>query len=233
MSTTKDDANELKEFFKQWPRFYYSVFDFFGPVYFGGLSPKNFLKKFPFEGDCYNLGAGARRISPEMRTIDIASYPSVDIVADISNLPLKDASVARIVCDQVLEHVEYPKKVAQEIYRVLQIGGYAYISLPFMYPFHASPSDFRRYTHVGLPAIFSEMEVVEVGVRSGPFSALTTYLCYLFASVFSFGSERLYWFLVLASTFIFFPLKFLDVIGNRLPFAINVASVLYCVVRKK
>ncbi len=232
MSITQEDGNGLKEYFKRWPRFYYFVFDFFGPVYFGGLGPKHFLEKYPFDGDCYNLGAGARRIAPEVYNVDITKYQSVDIVADISDLPLKDASVGRIICDQVLEHVENPDKVVQEIFRVLKPGEYAYVSLPFMYPFHASPSDFQRYTHIGLQRILASGDVQEVGVRSGPFSTLTTYLCYVFASLFSFGNVRLYWFLVLISTFIFFPIKFLDVIGNRLPFAIHMASVLYCVVRK-
>lgn len=225
--------NSLKEFFKQWPRFYYFVFDFLGPMYFGGLGSGAFLKKYSTTGICLNLGSGARRIAPTVINVDITCYEAVDVVADITKLPYENDSVDRIVCDQVLEHVHSPSAVVVEMKRVLKPGGYAYISTPFMYPFHASPSDYQRFTHVGLRELLKDFEVVELGVRCGPFSTLTTYLCYLFGSLFSFGSERLYWFLVLGSTFIFFPIKFFDIIGNRLPFAIHMASIPYCVIRKK
>jgi SAM-dependent methyltransferase len=225
-------ANSLKEFFKRWPRFYYFVFDFFGPVYFGGLGSRAFLERYPLDGLCLNLGSGARRIAPGVVNIDMTTYDAVDVVADITRLPYGDSTVARIICDQVLEHVVHPKEVVGEIHRVLKPGGYAYISMPFMYPFHASPSDYQRYTHVGLRHLLKDFEVVDLGVRCGPFSTLTVYLCYFVASLLSFGNERLYWILVYATTFLFFPIKFLDVIGNHLPFAIHMAAVPYCVVRK-
>ncbi len=232
MNERKIDGNSIKDYFKQWPDLYYFIYVFFGPVYFGGLGVKDFIKKYPTSGVRLNLGSGARRIGEGILNVDITKYVGVDIVADVTCLPFEDDSVDQIICDQVLEHVQNPSAAVAEMHRVLRSGGYAYVSVPFMYPFHASPSDFQRFTHIGLGNLFCAFTVVGVGVRSGPFSALTTYLCYLLASVCSFGSERLYWFFVYASTFIFFPIKLLDIIANRLPFAINMASVLYCVVRK-
>lgn len=228
----KEPANNIKEFFKRWPKVYYFIFDFFSPVYFGGLSSVSFLKKYPGEGVCLNVGSGARRIAEGVTNVDIAPYDGVDVVADITTLPNKDGSVARIVCDQVLEHVLEPERVVAEMYRVLKSGGYAYVSTPFMYPFHASPSDYQRWTHAGLQHLMRDFEVVEVGVRCGPFSTLTTQLCYLVGSLFSFGNERLYWLIVYACGVPLFPIKCLDVLGNHLPFAIHMASVPYCVVRK-
>ncbi len=232
MTSFSVDGNTVKEYFKRWPRFYYFIFDFFGPVYFGGLGAKAFLKKYPTVGIRLNVGAGARRIAPGVTNVDICKYESVDVVAEITSLPFQDSSVDQIICDQVLEHVRNPQAAVDELRRVLKSGGYAYISVPFMYPFHASPSDFQRFTHEGLRELFRSCTLVELGVRCGPFSTLTTYLCYLFATLFSFGSERVYWVLVYASTFVFFPLKVLDVFANRLPHAIHMASVLYCVIRK-
>jgi SAM-dependent methyltransferase len=228
----KETANSIKEFFKRYPRFYYFVFDVFSPVYFGGLGSKEFLNKFQVEGPTYNLGAGARRIADDVINVDITDYDATDIVADITNLSFEDNSAGRVICDQVLEHVLDPKAVAKEIYRILKPGGYAYISTPFMYPFHASPSDYQRFTHEGLKVLLKDFEIVDIGVRCGPFSTLTVCFCYFVATIFSFGSERLYWFLALATTFIFFPIKFLDIIGNRLPFSINMCSVPYVVVKK-
>jgi len=229
----QDAANSLKEFLKRWPRFYYFVFDFFGPVYFGGVGPKDFLEKYPTKGKCFNLGSGTRRITSEIINVDATPYKEVDIVADVTNLPIDSDQASSVICDQVLEHVQRPSKAVNEIERILKKGKYAYISTPFLYPYHASPDDYHRWTHKGLENLFSNFEVVEVGVRCGPFSTLATNGCYFFASIFSFGSKRLYWLFVYAFTFIFFPIKFLDVFGNRMPQSMHMAAVLYCVVRKK
>lgn len=228
-----DGGNALKEFFKKWPRFYYFVFDYLGPLYFGGVGSTSFLKQYEADGPTYNLGAGARRLSNDIVNVDITKYDATDIVADITNLPFEDCSAGRVICDQVLEHVREPNKVIKEIERILKPGGYGYISVPFMYPFHASPSDYQRFTHEGLKVLLQDFEIVDIGVRCGPFSTLTVYLCYFTASLFSFGSERLYWFLALVTTLIFFPIKFLDIVGNRLPGAINMCAVPYVVVTKK
>jgi hypothetical protein len=40
--------------------------------------------------------------------------------------------------------------------------------------------------------MLKQFEIIYLGVRAGPFSALTVYACYFFATLFSFGSLRLY-----------------------------------------
>ncbi len=223
----------MRELFKKWPRFYCFVTDFFGPVYFSGLSPKAFAKKYAVDGKKLNLGSGPRIISSEFINVDLSSYPGVDIVADISNVPVGDNTVSMVVCDNVLEHVKNPEAVARELYRMLKPGAVAYISTPFFYPFHSSPSDYRRWTHEGLRLLFKDFETVDLGCRAGPFSVLNVYLCYLFALIFSFGSDKLFWVLVDVSIFIFFPIKFLDIIFNYWPNSIYLASTFYCVIKKK
>ena len=225
--------NDIKEFFKRWPGFYSFMYDFFSPIYFGGLSPRSFLKKYPNTGLCLNLGSGTRRIDAQVLNVDIANYDGVDVVADITKLPYSDGGIARIICDQTLEHLHNPEQAIMEIRRVLAPGGYGYISTPFMYPFHASPSDYQRWTHVGLKHLLKDFEIIEIGVRSGPFSTFTVHLCYLFASLLSFGNERLYWLIVYSMGIPLFPVKCLDILGNKLPFAINMSSVPYVVIQKQ
>lgn len=70
--------------------------------------------------------------------LDINFYPELDIVADIQHLPLRDNCIEAIICKDVLEHVPEPLEVVNEIYRVLNKGGLAFISTPFLYPYHAS-----------------------------------------------------------------------------------------------
>ncbi|MDO8565351.1 MAG: methyltransferase domain-containing protein [bacterium] len=204
----------------------------FGPALLFTHGPKSFLHRFPSAGKILNLGSGPRVISSKITNVDIAQYPGVSVISDIVSMPFGNNTVSRIICDNVLEHVSEPWKAVSEMHRIMEPGGLAYVSTPFLYPFHSSPNDFSRWTDEGLKSLFSEFEIVEVGVRSGPFSALNVYLCYLFATLFSFGSKRFYWILVDASIFIFFPIKFLDLVFNYFPRSINMASHLYCIVRK-
>lgn len=73
-----------------------------------------------------------------------------DVYADGAALPFGDESFDVVLCLEVLEHVQDPSKVVSEIARVLKSGGYAYISMPFLYPLHDAPFDFQRYTEYGI-----------------------------------------------------------------------------------
>ncbi|MDO8492464.1 MAG: methyltransferase domain-containing protein [bacterium] len=223
----------IRDFFKRWPTFYYSLVVVFGPVLLIGLNPKQFLKKYGDKGKIVNLGSGPKVIRPDIINVDAIRYPGVMVVADLTKLPFESESISRVICDNVLEHVEDAPKAVSEIERILEKKGLAYISTPFLYPFHSSPSDYHRFTEEGLRSLFSQFEMIDLGVRSGPFSALNTYLCYLFATIFSFGSERLFWILVDFSIFIFFPIKFFDLLFVFLPTIRHTAAVYYCVVKKR
>lgn len=229
-------VDDIREFLKKWPRFYYVIVYVFGPAYLGYMSPVHFLQKFfskkELDQKIINLGSGPRIISPDLINVDITKYKGVTVVASLTKLPFEDNSISGFVCDNVLEHVAEPNIAVFEMYRVLKEGGIGYISTPFLYPFHASPNDYTRWTEQGLRQLFKDFEIVEIGARSGMFSSLNAWLCYVLPNLFSLGSDRLYWFLVNISLFIFFPIKFIDIFTNKLPFATRSASVLYCVIRK-
>lgn len=230
----KDNGSCTRDFFKRWPAFYYFVEVVFGHTLLLGLNTKGFLGKYKISGEVINVGSGPRKLGPTIKNVDKYKYEGVDIIADIQEkTPFGDATISGIVCDNVLEHLSNPESAIREFHRILRPDGLVYISTPFYYPFHPSPSDFTRWTKEGLLNLFEEFEIVEIGVRSGPFSALSVTLSYLFATVFSFGSNFLYWLLLDLSMLIFFPIKFLDFIFNYWPNAVNMAAVLYLVVKKK
>jgi SAM-dependent methyltransferase len=228
-----EKSNRLRDFFKRWPRFYYAIVIVFGPVFFQGLSPQRFLKKYSITPPVCNLGSGPKDFGSGSINVDLFPYPGVTVLADITRLPFKSESLGGVIVGDVFEHLKEPALVAEEIARVLRKGGYAYVSVPFLYPFHASPHDYNRWTIPGMWEVFKNFNLVEEGVRSGPFSALTVNLCYIVATLFSFGNERLYWLLVNLATFLFFPLKYLDVLVGKLPFAQHMAAELYYVIQKK
>jgi SAM-dependent methyltransferase len=233
MDTDRNEAmNDVRETFKKWPQFYYMVAVIFGPLFFCGLSARAFLQKYSSEGKTLNLGSGPRILGKDIINIDITPYPGVSIVADASAVPLPDGSAGRIVSDNVLEHVKDPVRAVAEMKRLLGPGGYAYIATPFVYPFHSSPSDYQRWTTEGIKALFSDFEIIEIGARAGPFSALDAQLCHMAGAILSFGSPFLNSLFTNLAMFVFLPVKLPDIIFNYWPGAEAVASVLYCVVRK-
>ncbi len=76
-------------------------------------------------------------------------YPKLDIVSDITDIPVKDESFDYVLCTEVLEHVPDPNKALRELVRVTKIGGELIITAPFcslthMAPYHYS-SGFNKY----------------------------------------------------------------------------------------
>lgn len=82
--------------------------------------------------------------------LDIEKTDIVDVIGDAHLLPFKDENFDAVICNMVLEHVENPKDVLKEIYRVVKPGGQCHINVPFLLSYHSRPEDFRRYTKVGL-----------------------------------------------------------------------------------
>lgn len=71
-------------------------------------------------------------------TVDV-KMDAVDLTADLTKLPFKDASFEGLVCSHVLEHIEQDRTAMSEIFRVLQPGGRALIMVP--------KDNFRRRTY--------------------------------------------------------------------------------------
>ncbi|KKU68870.1 MAG: Glycosyl transferase family 2 [Parcubacteria group bacterium GW2011_GWA2_47_16] len=226
--------NWLKSFFKQFPILYYGIWHFFCPVLMLVNGPRGKLKKYVPAGTAIvDIGSGPRRFGPEFINLDIFPFLEVDIVADAAHLPFANNSIPALVSEAVLEHVENTPAVTSELVRVLKSGGFLYVSIPFMTPYHASPDDFTRWTISGLKSIFKDLEIVESGVRSGPASAILMFLVYWLGVIFSFGSKKTAPFITHVLMLVVGPLKFLDFLFYWMPGADTVAAHLYIVARKK
>jgi len=79
--------------------------------------------------------------SPNAEVVD-AYYPDVDI----QNLPYEDNSFDFVISDQVIEHIEDPKKAITESLRVLKKGGLAIHTTCFFNYIHLFPIDFWRFS---------------------------------------------------------------------------------------
>jgi SAM-dependent methyltransferase len=79
-----------------------------------------------------------------------------EIFADASSLPIASNAFDVVLLLEVLEHLPDDQKALGEIRRVLKPGGKLYLSVPFIYPIHDAPSDYRRYTIFGLQSILEK-----------------------------------------------------------------------------
>lgn len=78
--------------------------------------------------------------------VDFRAGPGVDLVANVENLPLPDASVGTVVAFSVFEHVKQFWKGFDEVRRVLRPDGVFLVCCPFYFHVHSYPHDYWRFT---------------------------------------------------------------------------------------
>ena len=137
-----------------------------GPVYFQPLEQELGPVAHYLSGHLLNAGCGSRDISSYLlanavtmiTNYDIASAEPDVVVGPLESMPFEDAAFDSVLCNAVLEHVPNVEDSIRELARVVKPNGYVVIAVPFLQPFHACPTDFRRYTADGL---------ADLGARAG------------------------------------------------------------------
>lgn len=240
--THESGINWLKSFLKQFPKVYYSIWHVFCPVMMLVNGPRMVIPLVSKVKDVagrdsdpviIDVGSGPERLGKEFINVDVFPFPEVDIVSDATQLPFKSDSIDAAVSESLFEHVPDAHLVAREMVRVVKLGGYVYVSAPFIHPYHASPDDFNRWTVSGLKHMFKDLDIIEAGVRSGPWSAVLMFVAYWFGTIFAFGSTRAAPFLAHIFMLILGPLKYFDYLFMKVPGSEAVATHLYILGRKK
>lgn len=83
----------------------------------------------------------------------------LDIVSDITSIPLPDQSIDALMCTEVLEHIPDPADAIKEFGRLIKPGGYLIITAPFASLTHFAPYHFAS----GLSRFFYEKYLPENG----------------------------------------------------------------------
>ena len=94
--------------------------------------------------------------------LDIQPGPQVDAQFDGTGLPFPDEVFTVVLSTQVLEHVRDPQALINEMHRVLQKGGTAIISAPFVWEIHNYPADYWRFSDQGIRALMQQFNEVTV-----------------------------------------------------------------------
>lgn len=118
-----------------------------------------------------------RWILPHLSDVDYKILDPVpdynpDLVGDIHKLPIEDNSVDAFICIAVLEHVENPIQAVKEMHRCLKSGGYCFVSVPFLYYYHAEKTyykDYWRFTKDSLEYLFKDFKSFEIAPIRGRF----------------------------------------------------------------
>jgi SAM-dependent methyltransferase len=104
------------------------------------------------KGIVLDVGGGRKRglftapCVPMWIVLDSGREFHPDIQADAQYIPVKSQTLDCVKCTELLEHVEYPEKVLDEISRILKPDGTLILSVPFNCNIHADPYDFQRFT---------------------------------------------------------------------------------------
>jgi len=185
---------------------------------------KEFLKQFPDNSIILDLGAGRKKTSEKVISIDLYMAPGVDVIGDIERMPFCEGTIDGVIARGVLEHVPYPQKVADEIFRILKPGGKVFCSIPFIQGYHPSPGDYRRYTIDGIQLLFRKFDRVHCGITRGSASSFVWIAREFFSELLSFNNETLYKALKIIFGWLLQPVKYLDPITERHPKNYMIAS---------
>jgi SAM-dependent methyltransferase len=91
--------------------------------------------------------------------VDVAPGDNVDRVVDLeSGLgDLAPGTFGLVICCSVLEHMRRPWRAAENLSVLLRPGGSLFISVPWVWRYHAYPDDYYRFSASALRALFPRM----------------------------------------------------------------------------
>lgn len=172
-----------------------------------------------------NLGAGMSRAVENTVNLDYFLFPSIDIVADAVAIPFADGTFDAVVSEFMIEHVADPFAVCAEMARVLKPGGRLYIAYPFIHPYHSFPSDYFRFTYSGVERLLPGLTPLSRGPLTGPACRWIGATADMLS--FWLPTAKLRFLLRAAILLALFPFKYLDLLLNKSPQAIDHALTLY------
>ena len=123
----------------------------------------------------------------ELVTVNLNEKSNPDVLHNLEKpLPFKDKTFDFALMINVLEHIFDYRQLLEESARIVKKEGAIVIVVPFLFPYHPSPEDYRRFT---VSALRRELEIVgvrDIDIRplgSGVFSAYYLFVDRLMPSI--------------------------------------------------
>lgn len=133
------------------------------------------LEKLYFKGNILDIGGGHNSNYKNILKYD--SYKSINIDSKINpdflikvgeRFPIEDDTFDQCLLFNVLEHIYDWEELFTEIIRVLKLDGCIHIIIPFIYPIHGAPNDYKRVTSEYLKKFLKDKNFKKI--RIYPFS---------------------------------------------------------------
>lgn len=125
-----------------------------------------------------DLGCGSKPYKPLFKGkiksyvgLDINKALNADIIGVGEYLPFKSDKFDVIISTQVLEHVDDPKRVIEELYRVIKKEGIIILSTHGIWIKHTSQDNWR-WTDSGLEKMFQDFDYKKIVNNGGAFLCL-------------------------------------------------------------
>ena len=94
--------------------------------------------------------------SKEASSAHYGSATRADYFADCTDTKLEAESFDTLLSTQVMEHIYDTQAYLRESNRLLKKGGVGIFTVPFVWPTHAEPFDYYRFTRYSLETLFME-----------------------------------------------------------------------------
>ena len=150
-------------------------FETFNPSFLGMLTDHNYFSRKDLYvaiknnsnyiyGKTMDFGCGTQ---PYKKLFKTSKYIGVEIdipgeckekgiiYYDGKHLPFKNETFDSMISSEVFEHVINIEEMIKELNRVLKPGAHVLITVPFVYPRHCWPNDYRRYTYEGIKKLLT------------------------------------------------------------------------------
>lgn len=109
------------------------------------------------------LFPGKRYIKQDMQDFD---PPCIDLLCDITDMkPVSDESIGLVLNLESLEHIPYPQKAIDEIYRVLKPGGLLILTTVMHFKIHHAPKDYWRFTPEGMELLLRRFKILDCALE--------------------------------------------------------------------
>jgi len=101
---------------------------------------------------------------------DMQDYqpPCIDVICDVCAMKsIPNATIGVVLNMESLEHIAYPQKAIDEIYRVLKPGGFLILTTVMHFKIHRTPSDYWRFAPDGLELLLKRFKIVDCTLEGG------------------------------------------------------------------